>query len=508
MASPEDVERAGIAAYLEGRDTDATELLIQAHNAWIAQGQPTQAARTTFWIGFVLTNRGERAQAAGWFARGRRLVEHTPDSVAHGYLLLPVAREHAEHRDFAAAAVTCEEAARIGETFRDADLVQFARHLRGRFLIGLGRTAEGVSLLDEVMVAVTAGELSPIAAGTIYCSVISACFDVLDIRRAQEWTDALDRWCRSRPGLVAYRGQCLVHRAEIMLLHGLWPEAVLEARRACECVGPQSLNTTAGAALYQLAELHRLRGDLAEAEHQYMLAAQAGRSPQPGLGLVRLAQGRPDAARAAIAGALTESRDRRTRATLLAAFADVALSTDDVESARGAAAELSVLAGTAETAFIRARSLQSNGAVLLHQGDADAALPPLRDARAIWRDLEVPYEEARTTALIARACRALNDVDGARIEAEAANRIFARLGSPDVCSLAAAGKAVTEGHSLSAREIEVLKLIATGQTNRAIAESLAISEKTVARHVSNIFVKLNLSTRSAATAYAFKHQLI
>jgi DNA-binding CsgD family transcriptional regulator len=502
---PVELERLAMAAYFIGKDVEALDVLARTHQAFLTGGDAPRATRTAFWLAFILLGRGENARAAGWLARARRLLEGRDECVERGYLLLPVGLQHIRGRELAAAAAAFAEAAEIGERFGEPDLVNLARQGHGRTLIALGDTAKGVALLDEVMIAVTSGELSPIVSGTIYCSVISACFDMFDIRRAQEWTEALNHWCASQPDLVPYRGECLIQRAEIMRLHGVWPDALEEARRACECLAQTSAHPALGGAFYQVAELHRLRGEFAEAEDAYAAASHEGRTPH-----LRLAQGRSDAAKAAISRAVEEARDRRTRSRLLAASIEILLAAGDVAPARAAADELSTIAAAVETPFLRAISAHGSGAVLLAEGKARNALTSLRDAWTLWRDLGTPYEAARTTALIALACRELGDADSAHMEFAAAARAFRQLGAAaDLARVEALSSSESGGTAgqLTAREVQVLKLVASGRTNRAIADELHISEKTVARHVSNIFTKLDLSSRAAATAYAFKHHL-
>jgi DNA-binding CsgD family transcriptional regulator len=512
---PTDLERLAMAAYLTGRDSESAGILARAHNAFIGQGNATSAARCAYWIAFMLHTKGDRAHSGGWFARARRLLDEggQDDCVERGYLLLPVALQHAAEGDIPAAQAAFVEAARIGGRFGDRDLLSLARQGQGRALMGLGEIAGGLALLDEVMVGVTAGELSPIVAGVVYCSVISACFDVFDMRRAQEWTEALDRWCTSQD-LVPYRGQCLVHRAEIMRLHGVWPEAIVEAQRACERLAESSTASpgVGAAAFYQLAELHRLRGEFAKAEEAYRRAAEAGRAPYPGLALLRLAQGRTDAAKAAICRVVDEGRDHRARPMLLSACVEILLATGDVPAARRAADQLSAIAAAGDGPFLRGVAAHASGAVLLAEGDARAAVVRLRDALATWREFEAPYEAARAGVLIGLAVRELGDAEGGRMELDAAKRTFEQLGAaPDLARLDElrrnAAPRVADS-PLTARELEVLRLVASGRTNRMIADELAISEKTVARHVSNIFTKLDLSSRAAATAYAFQHHLV
>jgi DNA-binding CsgD family transcriptional regulator/predicted negative regulator of RcsB-dependent stress response len=511
---PADLEQLGITAYLAGREPVSIDILTRAHTAALERGETRQAARAAFWIAFALIGGRELARAAGWGARGRRLLEpEHVDCVECGLLMLPQALEHVSCGDLAGAEAVFAAAERIGERFADADLTSLARQGRGRVLVGLGRVAEGVALFDEVMVAVTAGEVTPIVAGTVYCSVIGACFEMLDIRRAQEWTAALSDWCEAQPGLVPYRGDCLAHRAEIFRLRGRWPEAREEARRAYDAL----MGTKApgeGAAVYALAELHRLQGEMTAAEDAYRLASAHGRATHPGLALLRLAQGQPEAARAAIDRLMAEPARGRQRADLLVAATEVFLASGDVAAAGRAAEELNVIAGALHSEALRAMAAVAAGAVHLADGQAHQALAPLRAALAIWRDLDVPYEAARVAVLVGRACRALGDADGARMEWEAAAGIFRQFGAApalaDVEALLQSPAATTRpaGGGLTAREMEVLRLVARGKTNRAIAKELGISDKTVARHVSNIFVKLDLSTRAAATAYAFTHRLL
>jgi DNA-binding CsgD family transcriptional regulator len=344
--------------------------------------------------------------------------------------------------------------------------------------------------------------------GIIYCSVISACSDLCDIGRAREWTQALARWCDGQPDMVPYRGECLVHRAEIISLQGVWPDALHEALLACERLAAPPGQPAFGAALYQVAELHRLRGDFDDAEAAYRRAAESGKSPYPGLALLRLAQGRGDDATAAICRVLQETRHRRARSRVLSAAVEIMLTRGDIDGARRAADELDALAQAIGTPFLRATAAEARGAVLLAEGDPTAALSSCRTAWTLWRDLDVPYEAARTQLLIAQACRALGDKDSAEIELAAACRAFEQLGArPDLARLQP-GVAAPAGAGLTARELQVLRLVATGRTNRTIADDLGLSEKTVARHISNIFNKLDVSSRAAATAYAFEHHLV
>jgi DNA-binding CsgD family transcriptional regulator len=508
----EDLELLATSAYLLGRVEDCLGALRRAQRLHAERGELRRAARCAFWLAFHLINQGEHAQASGWLARAGRLLEDEPEECAErGYLLAPVALRQVVAGDYEAAGRTAAQAVAIGRRAADGDLVAFALSIHGRAMVRAGRVGEGLVLLDEAMVAVVAGELSSPVAGTVYCSVIDACQEVLEWRRAQEWTAALGAWCGRQPEMVTFTGQCLVHRAEILQLHGAWPEAVEEARRAGERLAQGADGHGSGAALYQQGEVHRVRGEVLAAEDAYQEASRRGVEPQPGLALLRLAQGRTDAAAVAIRRVVAETAEEFRRAKLLPAQVEILLAAGDLPAARDAAAELTAIAGRYDTPALRAMAGHALGAVLLAEGDARAAVVALRGAWQLWRELEAPYEEARVRVLIGLGCRALGDEEAAAMELDAARGVLSRLGAaPDLARLEGLGgrEAAASRHGLTARELQVLRLLATGKTNHAIASDLVLAEKTVDRHVSNIYAKLGVSSRAAATAHAFRQGLL
>ena len=508
-----DLELLAMAAYLIGRDPEYLAALERAHDAHLAAGGAgLRAARCAFWLGLRLLLRGETGHAVGWLARAQRLVDREQrECVEQGYLLLPLAQEQADAGELDAAHSTAARAAAIGERFGEPDLIACARHLQGRALLQRGQVPQGLALLDEAMVAVTAGKLSPLVTGLIYCSVIEGCQEVYALERAREWTAALARWCAEQPELVAFTGLCLVHRAEIMQMNGAWGDAIVEARRAQERCQLAGNRQAAAAAFYQNAEVHRLRGEFAAAEEAYRAASQWGWDPQPGFALLRMAQGRCDAALAAIRRAAGEATGRVQRLKLLPALVEIALSAGELEEARGACRELEDGAHGYGTAVMSAISAHARGALELAAGDARAALVSLRTAWEAWQRVEAPYAAARTRALMGLACRALGDEDGGELELSAARAVFERLGAaPDLERLhaLARGAAPAPAHRLTPRELQVLRMVAAGKSNKAVAAELSLSERTIERHVSNIFTKLDVASRSAATAYAHQNKLV
>jgi ATP/maltotriose-dependent transcriptional regulator MalT len=506
---PEDLERLAAAAYLEGRDNESEGCWERAHRAFLERGDREGAARSACWLAVGLQVRGALAPASGWFARAQHILDEAGiECVVRGYLLIPSAIQRIVQGDPAAGDALFNQAAEIARRYGDRDLACKAGQGRGRALIRLGRVREGVALLDQAMVAVIAGDVSPMLAGDAYCTVLEACQEIFDLRRAYEWTTSLARWCAAQPDLVRYRGECLLYRAEVMQLRGKWDEGARDAQDACELLMSRP---AAGAAFYRLGEIHRLRGELDKAEAAYTRANERGRKPQPGMSLLRVAQDRIADAAASIRSVLLDTRAQATRARILAAAVEILLAAGDLEGAGVAADELSQIARVVDASLLSGTSAHATGAVLLAQGDIAGAGTSLREAWDIWRDLEMPYEEAQTCLLLAAVCERRGDEDGRRLELDAARKLFKQLNAtPCLVRIAQSSERAVRQPvgSLSDREMQVLRLLASGKTNRDIAEELFISEKTVARHTSNIFDKLGVSSRTAATAWAYQRHLI
>ncbi len=506
------LERQAIAAYLAGAENESEELWSRAHSEWLAAHDAERAARCVFWIVLDLFNRGEWARGNGWLARGLRLVEDEPHSPACGLLLVLATRNHLKQGDIDSATAAADRAIAIDVRHDDAELAVFSRLALALVHARRGRFSDASPLFDEIMVSVTIDRVSPIAVGVVYCAVIDACRSLFDLSRAREWTTALGRWCSVQPNLVAFRGKCLVHRAEIMRLTGAWSEALAEAEEACAWSDAHaaSFKYPSGAAFYELAEIHRLRGDFAAAESAYQRASEHGQLPEPGRTLLQLAQGRPEDARMAIRRLLTEQQPGVVRAAVLLAAVEILVDTDEAQAQR-AATELAEMSEQYAAPALRALAAQAAGIVCLAQGDDLSALNRLREAWMLWQELEAPYDAARVRVLLGHVCQHLGDDRTAELEFDTARRIFERLAAaPDIARVDAMRQ---QNHGarrgvLTARELQVIELIAKGKTNREIALELSISERTVDRHVSNILVKLDLPSRSAATAYVYQHGLL
>jgi ATP/maltotriose-dependent transcriptional regulator MalT len=501
------------SAHWVGRPDETVDAYQRAYERHLADGEGRRAALSAFMTAVFLRLRGEGAQADGWQARAMRILAEEAEGAEHGYpLYLEVAGLMGSDLD--AAQAGAQRMQELGRRFGDDTLVALGIFFEGRVLVKQGRVADGLALLDEAMLSALSDRLQPMWTGAIYCGLLDACHELVDLRRAHEWTAATSRWCSPLPVASLYPGICRVHQAEMLQLQGAWEEAEAEALGACADMVRIDVFAVAGG-WYEVGEIRRVRGDLDGAEEAYRNSHELGRDPQPGLALLRLEQGRVDAARASIATAIASFGGSRLEcAPLHAAQVDIALAAGDLDTAAASADEVFDTATRFESIGLRAVGLRVQGSVALARGEGVSALASLRAACTAWYELDAPYEAARTRVLLGDAYALLDDDDGAERERSAARGCFERLGATtalraldgDGDGAGTTGPADT--HGLSPRELEVLGLVAGGSTNREIAGELFLSEKTVARHVSNIFTKLGVSSRAAATAYAYEHGLV
>jgi DNA-binding NarL/FixJ family response regulator len=509
VLAAEDLVRWAEAAYLVGHRDDCLTAFVRAHRELATRGQVHDAVRCGFWVAFVLVGRGDVGQASGWLTRCERLLASTDEEgPGAGYLLVHEAfRAAAIAHDHVAGARAAEAAGVIGRSSGDTDLLTLALTVEGRAGIGAGDVTRGLARLDEAMVSVATAEVSPVVAGTVYCSAIEACEEVLDLGRAKEWTAALTTWCDRQHGMLTFTGQCLTHRAALLCVEGRLEDAEHEARRACDRFAGAADEESRGRAHYELAQVHRLRGDHRAAESGYLRSADAGHDPQPGLALLRLAQGRVDVAASMARRVLDETPLGPARLRVLGPCAEVLLGAGDIAAAGVVADELAGLAAEVGTRAAAAEADHCAGSVALARGDGRSALPRLRRAAEGWRSVHSPPQAARCRLLIASACALVGDRDTAAAEADAARRELSRLGVvPPHLPTQPSGP--EPGPALSPRELEVLALVAEGRTNRLIADELVVAVRTVDRHVENILGKLGVHSRAAATAVAYERGLL
>jgi len=504
----EDFSRLATAAYLVGRRNDCVQALQRAYQIHLDSGAVLAAVRTAFWLALVLMSTGEVAVGGGWVGRAQRLLADTEeDVVERGYVANHMMFRHIFANEPEPAQALAEQVTDYGRRFADPDLVAMGLNGQGRMMLYRGRVPEGLALLDEAMVGVAAGETSTIIAGNVYCSMIEACQEIADFDRAARWTSVLTAWCDGQPGLVPFTGQCAVHRGQIMRMHGAFDEALTEFELAVGRYRDAGTLDAAGLAMAERGDVLRVRGDLAGALAAYDAAVTFGHEPQPGLALLWLAQGRMTAAVAAIHRLLGEAGDPVNRSRLLPAAVAILLADGQADTAADLAAELQSIAASFRCPSVQARADHASAEVALAAGQPQTALPLLRRERGVWERLGARYDTARCSVLLGRALRALGDDGSAVTELTAAQRTLADLGARLAQNEAAALVRPTAPGGLTERELEVLRLVATGKTNQQIAATLFISEKTVGRHLSNIFTKINVSTRTAAAAFAHEHHI-
>jgi tetratricopeptide (TPR) repeat protein len=355
------------------------------------------------------------------------LLDSEDEGVEHGQLHVALARAARGSGEFDAELAHARKAISIGRSFGDCDLVALGQYIEGRLLVKQGAVKDGMAILDDAMLAAVQGELGPMATGQVYCNVIAACQELGDLPRAAEWTEALRVWSRSQPVSV-FPGLCRVHRAEVMHLRGEWSEAEEEARQACGDL-LEVMPAFAGEGFYEVGEVRRRLGELADAETAFRRASELGRVPQPGLALVRLAQGKPDSAVTGMRAALLQETNRLTRGKLLPAQVEIAIATGDVAAAEAAAAELEAIAADYGSAVLEAASIASRGAVELAQSDASAAVRSLANAWRLWQEAACPFEAAESRRMLGLAHRALGDEEGAELAIAAARSVFEELGA-------------------------------------------------------------------------------
>ena len=504
---PEDLERLATSSYMLGNVRDMIAAQEDAYRGYVEQGKPLPAARVALWVAAGLASRGKLADAGGWVERGKRILDDVEGPcVERGYLLLPEMLGHVLSREFDKAVELAATAVDIGREFNDNDLIALAAQEQGRALLHLGQTPEAFRLLDEAMLSVTSDECTPMVTGTVYCAVLVGCYEAFEIRRAASWTESLTDWCGAQPDLVAFTDQCLAHRSEILRMRGAWGEAITEARRS---LASGARGEVASQAHYQIAEIYRMRGDFEAAEAAFHETSSRGGEAQPGLGRLRLAQGNEDAAAASVRRAMQAANGPLPAVRILPGYIDVMLGTGFIDEAEEAASELDGIARRTGIDSHRAWAAHALGTVSLARSDTVAASSSLRKAIQLWDELEAPYELACSRLALGRTLALLGDDQEAAALFNTAKSSFSDLGAaPDVRAIDdLLGSPKDLPFGLTGREIEVLGLVASGATNRAIAESLVLSERTIDRHVSNIFTKLGVSTRSAATALAIRHSI-
>ena len=505
-----DIDLFADAAWWTSRLDESIALRQRAYAAFAASDENLRAASAAWFLWFDHRFKGDLAIASGWLTRAARHVAHAPESLEAAFVLLAAAEVACGGCEFEVARERAEEALEHGRRLRNPDVIAVAMTTLGDCAIAAGESAAGLAILDDAMCSVIVGELTPLCMGIVYCSVIASCFAVADLGRATEWTNAAISWCDSVPNGSPYHGICRVHRVEVTTLLGAWPQAAIDARRACDELTALS-PAAAGESYYAMGEVHRRRGELALAEAAFVQAHDLGREPQPGLALLRLQQARPEDARPLLRiEASTFSRARLPRSLLLAAQVEVAIELGDVDRAHAAVEALQALATDAPQQ--RGRCLRRSRARVSSPRDRRCRERVWRreSRRHAFRDLRLPYEAALARVVHGRAARAAGDEAGSRLELEAARRAFLELGATyDAARVELMLQpAAKRAGGLTERELEVLVLLAAGKTNREIAREMYLSEHTVARHLQNMFAKLDVSSRAGATAYAFRHELV
>ena len=495
------------AALLIGDVEPAQAAMRAAFDRFVAEEAFGPAVRCAFYLAMRAGTSGDQAQAGAWAGRAAAILAEHPDLGERGYLVFLRMYGHIAGGDFEGAGRLAAEAEALGREYRDPELLALGLVGVGRAGLYAGRVAEAMAAFDEAMLNLAEPVVSPVTAGYVYCTMIEGCQEISDFGRAAEWTGVLQRWCERRPGLVAFTGQCAVHRGQLMRARGAWDDALAELEDARRRYVETGSTAAVGLVDYETGEVYRLRGDHRTAEAAYQGAGDAGFDPQPGLALLWLAQGRTAAAVAAVRRLLAEAADPVHRSRVLPAAVEVLVAADHVDEARTLARELDAVAASFGCPALLAAAAGASGLVEL-AADPAGALPYLRKAGSLWARVEDPYAAARVRVLTGRALAALGDGESARRELESASRAFAALGAePDARDVRRLLEPDAAPDGLTPREVEVLRLVTSGRSNAQIAGELVLSEKTVARHLSNIYTKIGVGSRTAAAAYAYERGL-
>ncbi len=497
---PADLYALSNCAWWLGMVDEALRVQEHAYRRFLAAGDRRAAALVALDHGYTRSLRGEPAQASGWLRRAVRLLEREPPCPEQAFLVYLEFEEALGASELEVALDRAREVRAAGERFGDANLTALGVLGEGRVMVRQGQVVDGLALLDEAMVAAVGGELDPAWAGNIYCHLMLTCYELADIRRAGEWTEATARWCSEMPGAGPFLGICRVHRAQTLAVLGAWDAAEDEAHHVCADFAGFHVAIVAEAH-YQLGEIRRQRGALEAAEAAYVEAHRLGRDPQPGLALLRLAQRRVPSAVSAVVRALADERDPLTRARHLPAAVEILLAAGDVARARTYAEELARIATRYGTAGLHAAACAVEGAVVLADSP-QASLEPLQRALELWQDLRAPYEVARTRLLLAHAHDRAGDPDAADLERAAAAEGLASLGAR--AHPGPARPPAPRGDGLTERQAEILDLVAEGRSNQDIADALYLSVRTVERHLATAYQKLGVRGRSARAA-AVRH---
>jgi class 3 adenylate cyclase len=428
----EDLERLAEAAYWTGRLDEAIELRERAYTAHAAAGDRQRAALLALAISQDYFMKAALAVSGGWFAKAERLLEGEEESPAHGYLTFTRGANRLMAGELEPALGELDRALEMADRYSDRNLQALALVAKGRALVLQGDVEQGLALHDEAAAAATCGELDPFATGFVYCCTITSCHGVGDYRRAAEWTEAANRWC-DREAIKGFPGACRVHHASIERLRGNWPAAEEQAVQACDELGGFDAFTT-GAGFYEIGEIRRRRGDFAAAEEAYRKAKDWGRDPQPGLALLRLAQGKVEAAAAAMKRAMASVEDPIARLRRLPAQVEIALEAGDLKTARTAAEELEELVDRFRVGSERMPAFDATvslawGQIRVKENDVEGAVEKLEHAVQTWRAVGAPFEVAEAQMLLGLALRRLGDEEGARDELTAAKAAFERLGA-------------------------------------------------------------------------------